>query len=152
MKPAARRRTHGFATVELALILLFLLPVGACLIVLGGLLHHYAGMERAGYAAARYLVSVPRAQVITYTGFQQNRTAARALLNASLEQAGLPLVEAESIEITCEPVICGSAAPKWIKVKLSSVVTGGRWDVLTSFLLGGQGMLVTVNVGLRYEN
>lgn len=153
MKAPRRRRTHGFATVELALITLFLLPLGACVIVLGGLLHHYAGLERASYMAARYLASVPRTQMMSDAGFGQAGAAARALFNASLDEAGLPAVPSSHLTFFCEPTRCGASTPPgWIKVQVQADATNRRWDALSGYLLGGQGMALNVNVALRYEN
>jgi Flp pilus assembly protein TadG len=146
-----RRRARGSTVVELALIVLLLVPVCACLVLLGSVLHRAAGLERAGYEAARYLASVPRQQMSTGPGYLAASAAAKAIANASLAAAGHPPLEPWGFDVTCNP--CGSAIlPQQVTVQLQATVAEKKWDVFTGLLLSTNNRLLTAHVTLRYEN
>lgn len=152
MKAPWRRRARGSAVVELALIMLFLVPVGAGLVLLGSILHRSAGLERAAYEAARYLASVPRAQMATDDGYLQASTAARAIADASLAAAGQPALAQGGFTVVCI-VSCGDVAmPLRITVMLDADVAVDSWDPLTGTLLSPENRELHANVTLRYEN
>lgn len=152
MKAPWRRRARGSTVVELALIVLFLVPVAACVVLLGSLLHRAAGLERAGYEAVRYLASVPRAQMSTDAGFRLASAAARAIAEASLAGAGQPALEQEGFVVVCT-VSCGdSVLPQMVTVTLEADVAVDGWDMLTQSLLSEQSRELHVTVTMRYEN
>ncbi|CAN7664527.1 pilus assembly protein [Pseudoduganella sp. LjRoot289] len=152
MKAPWRRRARGSAVVELALVVLFLVPVAACLVLLGRLQHRASGLERAGYEAARYLASVPRAQMSTDAGFQLASATARAIADASLAAAGQPPLEQDGFDVDCS-ISCGdSVLPQMITVELDVDVAMDGWDLLSRSLLSQQSRELHVTVTMRYEN
>ncbi len=138
--------------VELALVVLLLVPVVACVVALGSILHRAAGMERAAYEAARYLVSVPRMQMSTEAGYLQAWEMAKTIANASLAAAGQPALTQMGFTVYCIGG-CGAAVlPQRITVHLQAEVAAERWDAFTQAVLGAQNRELQADVTLRYEN
>lgn len=146
-----RRRARGSTVVELALIVLLLVPVAACLLLLGSVLHRAAGLERAAYEAARYMASVPRMQMASESGYQAALGAAQAIANASLAAAGQPPLT-QGFTVICVAG-CGTAAlPQRITVQLQATVAADNWDLFSQALLSPENRVLHAYVTLRYEN
>ena len=153
MSPPVRgfaRRQRGIAAVELAFILPVFLLLLAFPLYFGRVFWHYTAAQKAAQDAARYLASVPAAEL---------KDPARA---SSVVAVVKDIVEAETAELNpgpyrpavtvlCDGLTCaGFSAPSTVTVGVQVYMADVFFAGITSSLLGDGSMVLTADVTLSH--
>lgn len=128
MVHAARgdRRQRGAAAVELALVLMVLLLLGAGIVEFGRALWYYDALAKGTRDAARYMTTVP------VENLRARRTEATSIVVASGTNARVPDV-AGTVTVACDapaPSDCSAASAsdvRTITVSVSYPFVLGEW-------------------------
>jgi Flp pilus assembly protein TadG len=135
--PVATRRSlsvrqNGVAAVEFAIIMFFLLMIGAGIVEFGRAFWYYNAMLKGTRDAARFLSSVPTANIAAAG------STAQAIVASSATAGGVPAFSNANVTVSCVPTACSAAvAPSDIsRVTVRAQYALGIGDVFP-FVVGG---------------
>lgn len=145
-----RRRQRGAAAVEAAL----LMPVFVTLLVfpllLGRIFWHYAVIQKAAHDAARYLSSVPIAEMKNNTRGPHAAALAKEIVTmetAELYGGGDSLV---SIGVTCDGDPCDFGVPTTVEVVVRVRMHDPFFATVTGDMVGEDGLPLRAKAVMRY--
>ncbi|WP_317203798.1 pilus assembly protein [Janthinobacterium sp.] len=139
-----RRGQDGVAAVELAFLLPVVVLLMATLLLAGQMYWHYTVLQHAVHDAARYMATLPPAEISDATTGDGAAQAARAMVLAGVANAGLYAAPvASQINVLCDEGACGTGIPATIRVN-------ARVDVPSLYL--GQSVRLSGNVVMAYAN
>lgn len=119
-RPASLRsaaRQHGVAAIELALCLAACVLLAPTVLSVSSVFLYYAAMHKAVHEGARYMAALPPQALNTEAAASQSMAAARALVTATAQQAGVQLtLPADRIVILCGNVACYGTLPSTVTV------------------------------------
>lgn len=135
-----RRRQRGIAAIELAAIVsltFFLVPL---VLMLGMATLQYSALQKAVYDAARYMGTLPAAEMTTTVLASQAANAARRMVADAARDAGLlARPDAAEVAVLCNVsnLCSGPVLPQSVTVKVTvylslSDFSGLFYDVLPS--------------------
>lgn len=144
-----RKREAGVAAIELALLLPVLLGFLLLPFFLSRCLWHYTVAQKAAQDAARYLSTVPRAELLSTQSAEE--AGALAIQIAQREIAELdPGSTITGPLAYCDSEICGTLGdgvlPRTVRVRLTFTMS----DPLGLIDFGWYGLRITANHTLRY--
>jgi hypothetical protein len=144
-RPAAARRQHGVAAIELAMIIVGTLLLVPALLTFGSVYWNYNALQKGVHDANRYLSSVPAAEASLPAQQVLAVSAAQAMVFDAATAAGLKpddLPLPSTISFICDGFsICGAVAatPGTIRSAASVRVTSsGPYEGLLVEMLGQQ--------------
>lgn len=153
-----QRRQRGVAAIELALILLFFTALLPVVLVFGRALFAYTALQKSAHDAARYLATLPQAQMMNTASAAEGIAFARTMVLDSMAETW-PDMDALRISMECvyadDAYPCGSYASKPLQVRLKLTV-----DMTVDFMpdlmgkwLPEMGVIpLRANATLRYDN
>lgn len=156
MSAARPRHQRGVAAVELALLLPMLLTLLAVMLLFVRAFLSYNIMQNAAHHAARYMASIPPADMGNFTRRTAAVAVARTLVQDAAAAAGLPVFPAPTmIGVFCGAVPCDldTSTPATVRVLVSSLAL--PLDVLAGFsgeFGDGGGIHVRLDVTVPYGN
>lgn len=107
-----RRRQHGIAAVELALILIltsFLLPV---VFLFSRVFYHYSVIKQGTQNAANYMAALPRMETQTTATLLLTQERAKAIVFNAISEAGIRPPEGLVVNVLCNNnANCNAAVP-----------------------------------------
>lgn len=156
MKPSIRenklrsqRRQRGVAAIELALILPILLTLLTFPFFYARCFWHYTVAQKAAQDAARYMATVPLAEM-------RSKTLAGAAQQIAEEIAKREIAELtpgktfDPPQITCDGLTCGNSTGK-TPSKVRAYISFGMADTMFGVVdTGRYGLLITADVTMRY--
>lgn len=141
---------RGAAAVEMAVILPVMVLLIAFPLLFGRIFWHYAVIQSAAYDAARYLSSVPIAEMTSQT--RGIRAADLAHDIAAAETA--ELVPGEdyivSITVTCNDGACDVGVPATVTILVRVRMYDPFFNGFTWGVVGDEGLLLQAKVTMRY--
>lgn len=153
-----QRRQGGVAAIELALIMLFFLGLLPIVLLFGRALLAYTVMQKSTHDAARYMATVPQAQMASFaTASLASAFARQMLVDGMLET--WPNIQPGKIAVDClyndDFYPCGSFTSRVLQVRIKVGV-----DIPIDFLPALMGMWLPelssiplrANASLRYDN
>jgi Flp pilus assembly protein TadG len=147
--PAVRLQ-GGSAAVEFALILPVIVAMLAFSLFFGRVCWHYSAAVKAAHDAARYLSTVPVAEMRTLANATNAALVARAIAQeeiAELKPGGDPPV----ITILCDTYTCdGLSTPTSINVTVRMGIFDNLLYGFTYEVLGDQPLVLTAASSMRY--
>ena len=148
------RQQSGIAAIELALIIAgagFLMPV---MLMFGYAMWQYSLVLGSLRQAARYMGSIPVAEMTNPGGGAAAADTARAMVYEAVTRAGLsPLPLIGNVQVMCDAVVCSGAPvkPAAVKVTLTFTLGSGLFGQYTGPWLA-ESMLVTASAATPYTN
>jgi Flp pilus assembly protein TadG len=145
--PRNQRAQRGVAAVEFAILLPLLVVLLSAPLLVGRVLWHYTAAQKAAYDAARYLASVPEAEIRATGLAPAAEAAARAIANAELADLN-PGLDPPSIRVSCDAGPCnGFSLPATVSV----LVQMEMHDPFFDYSIGGtNGIFISADVHLPY--
>jgi Flp pilus assembly protein TadG len=138
-----RARQLGVAAVEFAVLLPLLIVLMTAPLFIGRVLWHYTVAQKAAHDAARYLATVPEAELRTPGMAPAAVAVARDIAAAELADLNLGPYP-PGVTVLCDTAVCsGLALPTNVRV-------GIQVEMHDPFGYAGDGMLMTVDVQMRY--
>ena len=148
-RPSTRRMTRqrGVAAVEFAILVPVLLILLMAPLYIGRVLWHYTVVQKAAHDAARYLSTVPEAEMRTIALAPGAAALADSIIQAELADlntgSGPPLVG-----IKCNGNPCGGITP-WSTVAVN--IQAEMRDPFFGTTYGGvDGVVITADVQMKY--
>jgi Flp pilus assembly protein TadG len=143
--PGSHQR--GVAAIELAILLPILIIGLAWLVLLAQYMWHYTVVHRAAQDAARFLSTVPRAEMSSRVLAGRVRDVASEIVRRELSDLA-PEDELLDPEVECDTDDCGftTGAPQTVRVKVSF----DFYDRIFQTYLGPRGLTITANVTMNY--
>lgn len=143
-----RGRQHGVAAVEFALLLPLLLVLLAAPLFIGRVLWHYTVLQKAAHDAARYLSTVPEAEMRTQTLAPLAADLAEAIVDAELADLNTGS-EPPIVTIKCNNGNkCGGVTP-WTSVAVH-IETEMHDPFFSAGFGGDDGLAIAADVTLDY--
>jgi hypothetical protein len=141
---------RGAAAVEFAIILPVIVAMLALSLFFGRVFWHYSAAFKAAHDAARYLSTVPLAEMKTLQNASNVALVARAIAEeeiADLNPGGDPPV----ITILCDTYTCdGLSPPTSINVTVRMGMVDNLLYGVTYEVLGDQPLVLTAAASMRY--
>jgi hypothetical protein len=138
-----RSRQLGVAAVEFAVLLPLLIVLMTAPLFIGRVLWHYTVAQKAAHDAARYLATVPEAELRTPGLAPAAVAVAREIVTAELADLN-PGPYPPGITISCDTTVCtGLILPTTVRVNI--VI-----EMHDPFGYAGDGMPVVVEVQMPY--
>jgi len=149
IKPHPRKRQRGAAAIELALILPILVTLLTFPFFYARCFWHYTAAQKAAQDAARYMATVPMAEMRS----KKLASAAQKIAEdiALIEIAELSPGKAfDPPQITCDGLACGNSTGK-LPNKVRAYISFGMADTMFGVVdTGRYGLLITADVTMRY--
>jgi Flp pilus assembly protein TadG len=147
--PGSPRRERGSAAVELALILPILITLLTFPVFYARCLWHYTVAQKAAQDAARYMASVPAAEMRSRKLGAAAQKIAEEIANQEIAELA-PGKEFDPPQITCDGLSCGSSTGK-TPSKVRVYISFGMADTFFGAVdTGRYGLLITADVTMRY--
>lgn len=127
--PALTRSQRGAAAIEFAFILPLLLVIFTGMVEFGRAMWHYDALAKSARDAARYLSTVPTAN-LGGEAASATSTTRTIVTHAAARASVAGLTPATDVTITCAPTPCGS-------VVSPADVTTVSVDINYPFVIGG---------------
>ncbi len=138
------RGQDGIAAVELAFLLPVIVLLMATLLLVGQMFWHYTVLQHAVHDAARYMATLPAAEISDASKGDSAVQAARAMVRAGAAAAGLYAAPvASQINVLCDEGSCGMGIPATVRVNACVDVPSLYW---------GQSVRLAGNVVMAYAN
>jgi Flp pilus assembly protein TadG len=129
----------GVAAVEFAIIMFVLLLIGAGIVEFGRAFWYYDAMLKGTRDAARYLSSVPTANL------SGAATTARQMVVGEAVAGGVPAFSTTNVTVSCAPTACAAAV---LPTDISSVTVRAQYALgigaVFPFIGGGGASTVTL--------
>lgn len=114
----SRRRQRGIAALELALLLPIMLVLLALALYLGRVVWHYSVAHKAAQSAARFLSTVPVAQMRDTARVHYVIEFANAIVDAEMTELN-PGPVTRTVTILCNGLYCsGNTTPATVRVHI----------------------------------
>ena len=147
---AARKRQHGVAAVEMAILLPIFIVLLAVPLYLGRIYWHYSAATKAAHDAARYLSSVSLLEMRTPSKVGSAVAIANDIVQAEtadLNPGPYPAV----VTVLCDGHTCdGFSTPIHVNVVVRLYMVDTFFTGITTFLWHEEGMALTANVTFPY--
>ncbi|MNL94795.1 TadE-like protein [compost metagenome] len=125
MRPPCRaaRREKGVAAIELALIMTFFIGLLPFVLLFGRAFLVYTALQKSVHDAARYMATLPLAQMANGDAATQHGTFARQMVLEAMAETA-PHMQAVSVSLDCiylaDDYNCGTlpSAPTQVRVKV----------------------------------
>lgn len=145
-----RHFMRGIAAVELALILIFAIPLSVLLLTIGQVLLTYTVLQKGVHDGARYMAALPPLEMRNLAQVALADSAVRNIINDAVSNAHLGIsIPAQKIIITCDSAGCGGNLPNVV-----SVIVQLRLDdplyFLAYYYMSQAGFNFTVSATVRY--
>lgn len=150
MRPARQR---GIAAIELALIMAAIAFVVPLTVALGSMFRSYAVLQNSVNAAARYLGSLPVAEIKSYDASDTAVEVVKSIVRDSAIEANLVVVPGRNATtVKCDSMPCSSVGtvPATVTVSHALVLDAGDLPGLGYLTGGGHGFLVTITSTVPY--
>ena len=160
MRPACRavRRQDGIAAIELALILLFFMGLLPFVLLFGRALLVYTALQKSTHDAARYLATMPLAQMANYDTADQGVVLARKMVVEAMAESW-PNISPVRVNVDCiyndDYYNCGNyaTAPLQVHIKVSVYMPADMLpDLMRKWLPQLAPIPLRANATLRYVN
>ncbi|MES2742342.1 MAG: hypothetical protein V4754_15525 [Pseudomonadota bacterium] len=155
-RPAQGRARRGVATIELALILVFSIGLLPVVLVLGRVFWHYTALQKMTYASARYMASLPPAEMTNPAQVAQARQLVYQMVGEAARGAQLAMAPGvNEVSILCGIEVCGGASelPATVQVQVRLEMTAGEMSGATGAWVSPLGnIILRSTVTLRYAN
>jgi len=140
-------RQRGVAAIELAILLPVLIIGLAWLVMLAQYMWHYSVVHRAAQDAARFLSTVPRAEMSSRILAGRVKDVASEMVRRELSDLA-PEDEILDASVICDEDECGytTGAPQIVRV----AVTADFYDRIFQTYLGPRGVTIEANVTMNY--
>jgi hypothetical protein len=156
-----KRRPHtggmaaqrGIVALELALILMCALAVLPAMLLMGRVFWHYTVLEKSVHDAARYMASLPPAEMINPAKAYAAAGTAQAMVVAAASAAQLnPAPQAWQVMVACDGYSCGSVStlPLNIRVTAELSLDDELLGTLSYNLLNTTGFILNADITQRY--
>jgi len=153
-----QRRQRGVAAIELALIMLFFTGLLPIVLLCGRALYAYTALQKSAHDAARYLATLPVAQMTHAASVTPAVAFARQMVVESMADTW-PGLEAVKIGVECiyadDAYPCGSYASKPLQVRVKMTLDMPiRFlpALLDKWLPQLTSIALRANATLRYDN
>jgi hypothetical protein len=145
-----RRRQRGIAAVELAFVLPMMVMLLAVPLYFGRVFWHYTAAQKAAQDAARYLSTVPMAELANSARVRYAVEVAQNI--AETETAELdPGPDRPFVSVTCDDWACdGFSAPTTIGVSVHLRMVDSYFPVVTSLFGGDSGLVLRAAAKVPY--
>ncbi|MFP5392690.1 MAG: TadE/TadG family type IV pilus assembly protein [Gammaproteobacteria bacterium] len=144
MKRNSKQR--GIAAVELAILLPLLALLLTVPLLFGRYFHAYTVAQKAAQDAARYMATIPQAEMKSTALVDASVDAARAIVAAEL--ADLHLGGSERVAVLCDAVCAGAGLlPATVRVQIRFAITD---DILSAWFAGDNGYHINADVTMPY--
>lgn len=142
---------RGIAAVELALILIFSVPLTSLLLMFGQACLSYTVLQKGVHDAARYMAALPAIEMRDDMKVGQAQIVARNMIVDAARAAHLGSVPtAQSVFFACDGVGCGNGTlPSLIFVYVKLTVNDPLFELANAYL-GQNGFTFKVSVTVRY--
>ena len=145
-----RRRQAGAAAVELALLMPMLLVFLTMPLFYARVMWHYTVAQKAAQDAARYLASVPHAEMISTTQASAARRTAIEIATRELAELS-PGSEIQGPETYCDAVVCGLLSTGTVPQTVRVTVKFNMFDTILGVEdVGWDGLEINADVTMRY--
>jgi Flp pilus assembly protein TadG len=140
-KPITKRRQRGAAAIELAFILPILVTLLTFPFFYARCFWHYTAAQKAAQDAARYMSTVPMAEM-------RSKKLAGAAQKIAEDIASRKAFDPP--QITCDGLACGNSTGK-LPNKVRAYISFGMADTMFGVIdTGRYGLLITADVTMRY--
>ncbi|MGI4721383.1 MAG: TadE family protein [Janthinobacterium lividum] len=145
-----RRRQAGAAAVELALLMPMLLVFLTMPLFYARVMWHYTVAQKAAQDAARYLASVPHAEMISATQAGAARRTAIEIATRELAELS-PGSEIQGPEAYCDSLNCGVLPAGTVPTTVRVVIRFNMFDTILGVEdVGWDGLPISADVTMRY--
>lgn len=146
-----RRRQRGAAAVEAALLMPILVVLLVFPLLLGRIFWHYAVIQKAAHDAARYLSSVPIAEMKNQIRGPHAAALARDIVNAEIAELYSGSVDSPvAVNISCDDNNCDLGVPTTVTVLVGVRMYDPLFSSMTGDMVGEDGLLLRAKVVMRY--
>lgn len=145
-----RRSQRGSAAVEAALLMPVMLVLLVFPLLLGRIFWHYAVLQKAAHDAARYLSSVPIAEMKSNQRGPFAAALARDIVVAETAELYGGADSIVSITILCGDGVCDVGPQATVTVLVRMRMYDPVFGDLTRGIIGEDGLLLRANVVMRY--
>jgi Flp pilus assembly protein TadG len=150
MRPARQR---GIAAIELALIMAAIAFVVPLTVALGSMFRSHAVLQNSVNAAARYLASLPVAEIKSYDASDTAVEVVKSIVRDSAIEANLVLIPGRNATtVRCDSYPCStvSVVPATVTVSQVLVLDAGDLPGLGYLMGGGSGFTITITSTVPY--
>lgn len=145
-----RHFMRGIAAVELALILIFAIPLSSLLFALGQACLTYTVLQKGVHDCARYMAALPAIEMRNLAQGALADSAVRNIVNDAISNAhlGVP-TQAMKIAVACDGFSCGGNLPNVVSVSVQLSLNDPLYG-LAYIYLSQAGFNFTVSATVRY--
>ncbi|MGV7211176.1 TadE/TadG family type IV pilus assembly protein [Oxalobacteraceae bacterium A2-2] len=150
MKPARQR---GIAAIELALIMTAIAFVVPLTVALGGMFRNYTVLQLSVNAAARYLASLPVAEIKSYDASDTAVEVVKSIVRDSAVDANLVVIPGRNAtSVKCDSLLCSTstAIPATVTVSQVLVIGAGNLPGLSYLTGASDGYTITITSTVPY--
>lgn len=145
-----RHFMRGIAAVELALILIFAIPLSSLLFALGQACLTYTVLQKGVHDGARYMAALPAIEMRNLAQAALADSAVRNIINDAMSNAHLGIsIPAQKIMVACDGNGCGGALPNLVFVSVQLSLDDPLYG-LAYIYLSQAGFNFTVSATVRY--
>ena len=145
-----RRRQHGVAAVEFAIILPVLVLLLAFPIFFARVFMHYSVAHKAAHDAAVYLSNIPQAEMKDFTRSLDATEVASAIANEELGELRPGKGTLPVIQVQCDGGPCGTFTPGEVTVHVRMHMYDDYFNSYTWKAVGSDGIQISVQATARY--
>lgn len=153
-----QRRQRGVAAIELALIMLFFLALLPVVLLFGRALFAYTALQKGVHDAARYMATLPLAQMSDADAATESAAFARSMVVGAMRETW-PKLQAARVSLECvyadDAYPCGSYAAKPLQVRVKLTVDMPidlMPDLMARWLPAMSSVPLRANATLRYAH
>lgn len=145
----SRKRQTGVAAVELALLLPILIAFLALGYFIASIFWHYTMAQKAAQDAARYLSTVPAAEMMTPASAQAAGNLAQEIIRRELADVS-PDSAISTLETFCDTSNCGGKLPGTLPAIVRVHFSITMFDTSGFVDTGWYGLPITADYAMRY--
>ena len=145
----ARRRQRGVAAVEFALLLPILVAFLTIGFFIASIFWHYTMAQKAAQDAARYLSTVPAAEMMNPAAARAAGELAQEIIRREIAEVS-PASQIGSLETFCDTSNCGGKPPGTIPTTVRVNFLVSMFDPNGVVDVGWYGLPITANYTMRY--
>lgn len=145
----SRKRQAGVAAVEFALCVPILIGFLLLPIFFARVFWHYTIAQKAAQDAARYLSSVPAAQMMTPASAAAAGALAQEIIRRQIAEVS-PDAQISGLETFCDTSNCGNKLPGTVPTTIRVNFSVSLFDPTGLIDFGFHGLPITTNYSMRY--